>query len=277
MSKPTIKTLRSKAIFRWQQDVDKFSVTPISWGFTIVKWWSYFQAFRPYWVMYWNPVPGPVMMVDGVKYENDPDVIYLFPPHTSYSAEAEKPFIQFAIHFLADAPFDRVASKMLELPAKDIVKLIMSLSDPEDKIQNSIILEQIILSALSMIPADAFGSAPKTIDSRISKVLNYIDKNPTLNHTVESLASMVKMSANNFHRYFVAGTAVTPKQYVIKRKMEYARYQLVQTEKTIDEVALETGFTDRYHFSKTFKQYFMYPPATLRKKVIQEAEAAGEN
>lgn len=274
MSKSTIRLFRKKAVFRWQQDIDKFNVTPVSWGFCTIDKWLFFQAFRTYWVMYWNPEPGPVIMVDGVKYENDPDMIYLFPPHTPYSAEADKPFIQFAVHFFADAPFDRVVSKMFRLPAKDIVKLIMTFSDQENKIHNSIVLKQIILHALSMIPADAFDSETKTIDSRISKVLNYVDKNPTMNHTVKSLSALVKMSENNFHRYFVAGTATTPKQYVIKRKMEYAIYQLIHTKKTIDEVAQETGFTDRYHFSKIFKQYFAYPPVTLRKKILQEAETA---
>lgn len=274
MYKATTKKLQKKAIYSWQQEMDKFIVFPLSWGFFNVEFWSLERQFRPFWVLYWNPVPGAIIVVDGDEFEPDPDTIYLFPPHTEYMGKCYKPFIQLAVHFLAESPFDRVVNKMLKIPAENISKLLMKLDQPENKLHNSIILEQIILSALSKIPTEAFESVQKVIDSRIYEALNYIDRNPGMNHTVRSLSKKFNMSDNNFHRYFIAGTGITPKQYALKRKMEYTRFLLTKTEKTIDEIALETGFADRYHFSKTFKKHFSYPPAEFRKKMILYSKEA---
>ena len=267
MYKSTKRKLQKKAIYNWQQDMDKFIVFPLSWGFFNVEEWSLVQQFRPYWTLYWHPFPGAILSVNGTDFEPDPETIYLFPPYTKYSGKYYQSFIQFAVHFLAESPFDRVVNKMLKIPAENISKSIMKLDHPKNKLHNSIILEQIILSTLSKIPTEAFESIQKVIDSRICDALNFIDRNPGMNHTIKSLCKMTNMSENNFHRHFVAGTGITPKQYIIKRKMEYTRMLLVKTEKSIDEIALETGFVDRYHFSKMFKKYFSYPPASFRKRV----------
>ena len=65
----------------------------------------------------------------------------------------------------------------------------------------------------------------------------------------------------------MAGADTSPKQYLLKIHLEYSKKLLLETEMTIDEVALKAGFMDRYHFSKAFKKYFLYPPAIFRKKI----------
>lgn len=142
-----------------------------------------------------------------------------------------------------------------------------TVSHSNNKLQNTILLQQIILSVLCQIPMEAFSPQKKhSLDSRIREILRYIEKNPGEHHTVESLSEKVKMSVNNFHRKFVAGTDTTPKQYLLKVRMGYARKLFMETRLTIDEVAAETGFSDRYHFSKIFKKYFLNTPAAFRKK-----------
>ena len=76
------------------------------------------------------------------------------------------------------------------------------------------------------------------------------------------------MSVNNFHRKFVEGADISPKQYLLKARLEYAKKLLLETKMNIDEVAQSAGFMDRYHFSKAFKHYFLYPPVVFRKKIL---------
>lgn len=267
MLKYTEKQLKKHAVFNWQQDMQNFIVYPLSWGFFHVKGWVYSNVNQPFWILYWNPVRGAEITVDGVSFEPEQEKIYLFPPHTRFSGREFKPFVQFAVHFHAEAPFDQVVNKMLQLPAENTVALIMKLSHSNNKLQNTILLQQIILSVLCQIPMEAFSPQKKhSLDSRIREILRYIEKNPGEHHTVESLSGKVKMSVNNFHRKFVAGTDTTPKQYLLKVRMGYARKLFMETRLTIDEVAAETGFSDRYHFSKIFKKYFLNTPAAFRKK-----------
>ena len=125
MYKNTKRKLQKKAIYYWQQDMDKFIVFPLSWGFFNVEEWSLVQQFRPYWTLYWHPFPGAILSVNGTDFEPDPETIYLFPPYTKYSGKYYQSFIQFAVHFLAESPFDRVVNKMLKIPAENISKSIM--------------------------------------------------------------------------------------------------------------------------------------------------------
>ena len=48
--------------------------------------------------------------------------------------KAYKPFFQFAVHFHAEVPFDRVVNKMLEIPSDNVAVLIMKLSDDNTKL-----------------------------------------------------------------------------------------------------------------------------------------------
>lgn len=269
MSKYTERNLKKHAIFRWNQDMQKFIVYPLSWGFFHVKEWSLLNVNRSFWIIYWNPVPGAKVTCDGMDFEPDPGKVYLFPPHTRFTGKAYKPFIQFAVHFHAEAPFDRVVNKMLEFPSENIAKLIMQLSDDNTKLQNTILLQQIILNVLCQIPMEAFQPQKKAVlDPRIREILQFIEKNPGGRHTVKSLSERVKMSVNNFHRKFLECADTSPKQYLLKIRMEYAKKLLLETNMTIDEIALASGFMDRYHFSKAFKSYFLYPPVIFRKDIM---------
>ena len=271
MSKYTRKQIEKNAVFLWKQDMDKMIVYPQSWGFFQVKAWAYPKGLnRPYWVIYWHPTPGFLLKTDGEEFAPDPEKIYLFPPHTRYFGKFCRPFIQFGIHFLAEAPFDRVDNRMLALPAENIIPLIMRISPSNTKLQNIILLQQIILNTLGKIPIEAFQPRKKNpLDPRIREILQFIEKNPGERHTVESLSRMVKMSVNNFHRKFVEGADITPKQYLVKVRMEYAKKLFLETDMNIDEIASAAGFMDRYHFSKVFKTYFRYSPASFRKNVLR--------
>ena len=158
---------------------------------------------------------------------------------------------------------------MLIFPAGNLPSLIMKLSDSNSKLQNTILLQQIILNVLSQIPLEAFSPKKKPLlDPRIKEILLYIEKNPGKRHTVKSLSEKVRMSINNFHRKFVECANITPKQYLLKIRLEYAKRLLMKPEMTIDEIALASGFMDRYHFSKAFKNYFLYSPASFRKNIL---------
>ncbi len=135
-------------------------------------------------------------------------------------------------------------------------------------LKRSLLLHEIVLDTLSKIPERAFLPREKTvIDSRIRRVLEIIDRDPGAPYSIDSLSAKVKMSANNFHRHFIAGTDTSPKQYILLRRLQFAREQLMNSQKTIDEIAQKAGFTNRYHFSKGFKQYYSFPPVSYKKKM----------
>ena len=53
-------------------------------------------------------------------------------------------------------------------------------------------------------------------------------------------------------------------QYVLKQRIDKARYLIITTDKKISDIANECGFNDMSYFSKTFKRYFKVSPTEYK-------------
>ncbi|EQB87685.1 AraC family transcriptional regulator [Clostridium punense] len=95
------------------------------------------------------------------------------------------------------------------------------------------------------------------------KVLNYIDDHITEKLTGEELASFAGFSTYHFYRIFRTLVGVTIMNYVTKRKLQFALYELSMGEKVLD-IALNYGFETHAGFTKAFKKYFGYAPNFYR-------------
>ena len=74
------------------------------------------------------------------------------------------------------------------------------------------------------------------------------------------------MATNAFTRLFTDELDISPQRFVKKKRIDKACVLLHHFDYSIDRVASETGFSDRYHFSKIFKQITGFSPAKYRKE-----------
>ncbi len=273
MSKSTtfIQGLRKFICESFREDVPKINVSISQWGFMEMEDWYYPNVCLQEWVLYLNFSTGMKLSVNGRMVELDPHKVYLFPPYTGFGGIHKDKFMQFYIHFKADAPFNSVKTEMLTFSADIIRDKVLKCIKSSDSVKQALYLTQIALCAIEQVPKKMLIPAQKTIlDSRIRTVLEIINENPAAPHSIEDLCSAVKMSVNNFHRKFQSCTFTTPKQYILKKRMEFARDLLINSELSVDEIAEKTGFVNRYHFSKVFKNYYSMPPITYRKFIISK-------
>lgn len=103
-------------------------------------------------------------------------------------------------------------------------------------------------------------------DVILQSVLDDIDRRITQNITIEELACASHYSIYHFCRLFMARTGTPVMTYVIRRKLEYALYDLSQGRKIID-VATNYGFETHAGFTKAFKKCFGYPPSLFHLHV----------
>ena len=82
--------------------------------------------------------------------------------------------------------------------------------------------------------------------------------------SVEDLAKKAGLSRSHFSRAFHAATGETPQDFIISRRLCHARDMLVETERPIAEIAVETGFASHAHFSTAFKKRLGVSPARYR-------------
>ncbi len=271
MSKYTIDTekLAGLARFNSSENVRDIELKVSNWGFYPVDDWNYPHVNLPCWVLHWNLTHGIRIETGGRVLRPGPEKILLFPPFTRFSGCLEKNFIQFFIHFTAGPPFDRVRNELIRIPSEHLAENVLELEQFGTGTGLSLLLRKIVTDSLMRIPQRCFLPPEKTkLDSRIEQVIREIDSAPGKPWSVHGLAASAGMSVNNFHRQFLAGTDSTPKQYLLTKRLLFARDLLVFTEKSVDEIAVLSGFADRYHFSKSFKHYFDFPPVVYKTKIF---------
>lgn len=88
---------------------------------------------------------------------------------------------------------------------------------------------------------------------------------PTLK--IGSLHALCGISDTYFRQIFIARFGISPKKYVLSKRLRHAKAILEQGEcGSIGEVALLSGFDDPLYFSKVFKQTYGYPPSKKARK-----------
>ena len=85
-------------------------------------------------------------------------------------------------------------------------------------------------------------------------VLEYIDKHSSENINIENLANMCGMCYSNFAKQFKAQFGKTCKEYIEFVRICKADTLLLYTDKTLDYISQETGFTDSSHLIRTYNK-----------------------
>ena len=114
-------------------------------------------------------------------------------------------------------------------------------------------------------------STQSTFDQFSSKdfsVLEYIDKHSAENISIEALASKCGMCYSNFAKQFKAQYGKTCKEYIEFVRICKADNLLLYTDKTLDYISQETGFTDASHFIRTYKKIRGITPKQRRNSQV---------
>lgn len=91
----------------------------------------------------------------------------------------------------------------------------------------------------------------------ISKVLNYINQNLAGDVSLDTLARIANYSPFHFQKIFSDSILETPKQYVIRLRLERAaHFMLLFPNLAIQEIAAGCGFSSNSIFSRAFKNFY---------------------
>lgn len=101
---------------------------------------------------------------------------------------------------------------------------------------------------------------------RIGKVIDHLEKNYPDKIYLDQLAELSHMSTRNFQRIFKKAVGSSPSNYLMQIRLQKSRKFLRETDKSVSEIAIETGFGDGNYFIKCFKKYVGVTPIKFRAR-----------
>ena len=107
------------------------------------------------------------------------------------------------------------------------------------------------------------------IPSVVLDAINYIQLNLGNSITINELAKNANQNRDYFSREFLKHTGQRPLSYIHEKRIERAQYLIVTTNKTLLDIAIETGFNNLPHLTKIFKKYLKTTPGAYRKQSLQ--------
>src|SRR5262245_32940878 len=105
---------------------------------------------------------------------------------------------------------------------------------------------------------------------RMRCVIEYIEENLDGDLSLEAMAAEVDISPVYLARAFKAAIGQSPHQYVLTRRIDRAKELLRNTDMTVVDVALSSGFSSQSHLSYWFQRHLGVPPAAYRQHRAKE-------
>lgn len=262
------------------------------------NWESRNMSF-PYWRIYWNKSAGGEISFAGKTIELTPCQIILIPPYTAFSSKikgnttppsgynleggmveendkesdlvSEGAMLHLFIHFNLGMPYDFISPQIFSFEVNydlrnDLEELSLSLRKNNEQlsVQSSLLIYKIIILAVSQISSEYWNLV--TTDQRILNVLREIEDHISEELTNKRLAKVANMAVNSFARVFKEEIGLPPQHFVRERRVQKTSILLHHTTEPIEEIARLSGFCDRFHLARVFKEVTTYSPAQYRKQ-----------
>ncbi|MDW5288265.1 AraC family transcriptional regulator [Formosa sp. PL04] len=262
----------------------------------LLNLWDCHDMVFPFWRLYWNKNAGGQLIHQDTIYEMDPNYIYIIPPFTSFSSQFKKNhrhntgihvsgkqfsenikekdyqenyLIHFFVHFNLGVPFDSVYPGILKIEMTDYLKERLEYLTERLKVENkdfkltfNLKLQAFIKEALTNIGPELWKTT--IIDERVLKVIRYVEANIEKKLKNTEMSALINMAPNSFARLFKEEMHITLHNFIQNRKIAKACEFFDHTNKSIEDVAYNLGFSDRYHFSRIFKSVTGLTPAVYK-------------
>ena len=99
----------------------------------------------------------------------------------------------------------------------------------------------------------------------LRRVREYIDGRLGDSISLDAMATVAELSRCHFARAFKQSVGTSPHAYVVQRRLDRAERLLADTDLSLCQVALDSGFSDQSHFSSYFRKSFGESPRAFRR------------
>ncbi len=129
---------------------------------------------------------------------------------------------------------------------------------------NSLLAQCRFQALLCQLFATLLSRTPPRAPDPVRSALEIIHRNYGNELNIKELADSLFLDSAYFSRLFKRQTGSSPKQYLLKIRMERARELLVTTDHPVKEIAATVGYHDALYFSRLFYQTEGVSPSKYR-------------
>lgn len=181
-------------------------------------------------------VPHQINAID-----NEIAFVYLEPESTDYGA-------------MLNTNEDKCAYKIWDTIDEEFASTFLN-ADTDEKTAASLLsrtLEMVGIKPVSRLD----------VDERIIRVLKRLDETKGAQCTSEDLESVACLSASRLQHLFKEQIGIPIRRYSLWKRIRYVLEQIIDGTRLVD-AAMDAGFSDTAHFSRTFKEMFGVQPSSF--------------
>jgi len=233
--------------------------------------WALRAAANAFWRLYWPVSRGGIVRFEGTSQPLDPGSLYLISPHTAFDSECTRPFSKWYLHFhaggLPHACGPGIAKLTPTARMRGLLRVICPKQDPSNPVHDVGIhsLEVLELTLLTLEQGIPHFTVATQGDSRVRECIHYVNTHLREKITLARLSRLAGVSPRSLARMFITELGFSPSQYVIELRLNRAMILLRHTTHSIDQIAEECGFPNRYYFTRVFSRYRRITPAVFRE------------
>jgi AraC family transcriptional regulator len=97
------------------------------------------------------------------------------------------------------------------------------------------------------------------------RIVAHVEANLCRRIPIRELASLLSLSASHFCRAFKCTFGVSPRDYVLRRRIEVAQGLMLSTSEPLSSIAVRCGMCDQPHFTRSFHRIVGETPYMWRR------------
>jgi AraC-like DNA-binding protein len=108
----------------------------------------------------------------------------------------------------------------------------------------------------------------------MAEVIQLIKRRPEREFRLEELARLTGLSLGRFKVRFKAETGVSPRQFILRTKIEAAKKRLRSGMESISQIGIDLGFPTSQYFATVFRRFTGQTPKGFRQQSDQPKVAS---
>ena len=251
-----------------------------------------------YQILYCQKAGGTVE-IDGVVYEAEPGTMYFMRPMQPHGMRRGNNMRAIEIKFLAEdaETAEQLAHLPSVVPLPDDHSFRRCIKEVANEgLSHALFCNETTNAALQLLlcrllrryvhddgealltlnfdfTPDNTTAASRNSDVEFIRLVDYMERHLADKITLETLASLIHFNESYLIERFKDAMGVPPMKYLNEMRMERAKELLVTTEKSITDIARETGFQSIHYFCRTFRKKENMTPQAYRSRYAEVVAA----